>query len=120
MGLDIGVNALDSDVLRWMSQADDSDSRGKKREKKKWKYRISSWMGTPREGEWVPESVATTVKRTFQKHTHSAESTKKKPVIVTVEVEELVYMHHGYRPRFPDESAARKSFFFRGARIWRK
>ena len=120
MSLDISTSALDSDVLRWMSQAEDADSKGsRKREKKKWKYLIRHWLGTPREGEWVPESVATTVKRTFEKHTHAAESTPRKPAIVKVQVEELVYAHHGYRPRFPDESGTRKSFFFRGARIWR-
>lgn len=90
-----------------------------KQKKDKWKYRIESWLGRARAGEWVPESVATDLKRTFQKHTRGKKWTKEKPEIVTVEVEELVYAHHGYRPQFADEKKTRKSFFFRGARIWR-
>lgn len=109
---------LESDVLRWMAQAEDGPDKREKK-KPKWKMRIRSWLGKPKEGEWIRSSVATSVKRTFEKHTHGAESTKKKPVIVKVQVEELVYAHDGYRPRFEDENDTRKSFFHRGARIWR-
>lgn len=94
--------------------ADEEKPRQKKR-----RYRISSWMGRPREGTWVPESVATDVKRQFEKHTHGKDSTKARPVIVKKVEEELVYSHHGYRPRFEDESKTRKAFYWRGARIWR-
>lgn len=89
-------------------------------EKKKWEYKIHSWLGRTREGVWVPESVATNLKRVFERHTKGKGHTKKKPVIVREQVEELVYAHHGYRPKFEGEKNTRKSFFFRGARVWRK
>jgi len=113
------VPAVDPDILRWMSQADGTDSKKPKKEKK-WKMAINSWLGDRRRtGEWVRESIATTLKRKFTKHTHGKGSTKLKPVIVTVEVEELVYANDGYRPKLDGEKATRKSFYWRGARVWR-
>lgn len=96
------------------------DSDRDKGRKQKWKYEIKYWLGRAREGEWVPESIATDLKRTFERHTHGKESTKQRPVIVKETVEELVYAHHGYRPSFGDEKKTRAAFFFRGARVWRK
>ncbi len=87
--------------------------------KKKWKYVIKYWLGRTADGEWIPESVATDVKRTFERHTKGKGWTKKEPVIVKETVTELVYAHHGYRPNFESEKKTRASFFFRGARIWR-
>lgn len=109
----------DSDVLRWMAQAN-GDEKKKPDKKKKFKLEIRSWVGRAKEGEWVRESVATTLKRTFERHTHSAKSTKDRPEIVRVKVDELIYANDGYRPHFEDEKDTRKSFFWRGARIWRK
>ena len=81
---------------------------------------IHSWLGDRRKtGTWIPESVATNVKRIYERHTHSAESTKAKPVIVKQLVEELIHIHGGYRPAMNGESKTRKAFYFRGARIWR-
>jgi len=109
----------DSDVLRWMAQAYGEDEVRVKRQPK-WKMKINAWLGQLLTGEWVREAISTPLKRTFTKHTHGAESTKAKPVIVTVEVEELVYIHDGYRPRIDGEKDTRKSFFWRGARVWRE
>jgi hypothetical protein len=39
---------------------------------------------------------------------------------VKVQVEELVYAHDGYRPHLEGEKDTRKSFFWRGARVWLK
>lgn len=96
-----------------------SSEKQDKQRKKKWKYVIKYWLGRSADGEWIPESVATDVKRTFERHTHGKGSTKLSPVIVKETVEELVYAHHGYRPNFENEKKTRTSFFFRGARIWR-
>jgi hypothetical protein len=101
-----------------MAQADGSDRKEEKRAPK-WKMVIRSWLGTRQTGEWVRESIATNVKRTFKRHTHGAESTKKEPVIVEQEVEELVYQHDVYRPNLQGEKNTRKATFWRGARIWR-
>lgn len=87
--------------------------------KVKWKMAINSWLGSRKTGEWVRESIATNVKRVFEKHTHGADSTPSKPVIVKVNVEELVYMHACYRPKLDGEKYTRKAFYFRGARVWR-
>ncbi len=81
---------------------------------------IHSWSGKAKAGKWVPESVLTSVKRTFERHTKGAGYTKDKPVIVKQMCEEFIHMHGGYRPSFEGESKPRKSFFFRGARVWRK
>jgi len=95
-----------------------SDEKDQK--KAKWKMVINSWMGDrTKVGEWVSESVATNNKRTFERHTRGADSTKSKPVIVKQQCEELIHMHHGYRPHIEGEKKTRKAFFFRGARIWR-
>jgi len=110
---------LDSDVLRWMAMADQAEDK-KPEKKKRWKNVIKWWQGQRATGEWIRESVATDVKRRFKKHTHGAESTKRKPVIVEVEVEEIVYAHQGFRPRLDGEKDTRKSFWFRGARVWRE
>jgi len=113
--------STDSDVLRWMSQAHGEDSKGKrgKKEQPKWKMAIKSWMTKRNTGEWVRESIATTVERTFEKHAHATNSTKAKPVIVKVKVTELVYAHDGYRPKLEGEAKTRKAFYWRGARVWR-
>ena len=111
--------ATDSDVLRWMAQADGSDRKDEKKKPPKWKRVIRSWLGTRQSGEWVRSPVATNVKRKFEKHTHGAESTRKKPVIVKVNVEEIVYANDVYRPHLQGEKDARKATFWRGARIWR-
>ena len=106
--------ATDSDVLRWMSQADGTDKK-KVDKKPKFKLEINSWLGRPKTGEWVRESVATTIKRTFEHHTKDANG--KDCVRI---VEELNYANDGYRPHLEGEKDTRKSFFWRGARIWRK
>lgn len=108
---------LDSDVLRWMAQAEMGDKKEKKREKK-WKMDIHSWMGARTTGEWVRESVATDVKRVFERHTHG-KGDDGKPCIVKQQVEEVVYMHAGYRPKLEGEKDTRKAFYFRGAKVWR-
>jgi hypothetical protein len=87
--------------------------------KKKWEYEITSWLGLPTKGKWVPEPILTKTKRVFERHTHSAESTRAKPVIVKQQLEEFIHMSGGYRPSFDGEKKTRKSFFFRGARLWR-
>lgn|GEM_PF-4556491 len=87
--------------------------------KKKWEFTIVSWLGKPCEGVWVREAVATSVRRTFERHTKGKGHTKASPVIVKEMVEELCYAHQGYRPKFEDEKATRKAFYFRGARVWR-
>jgi hypothetical protein len=88
--------------------------------KTKWKMEIRSWMGNRQKtGEWISESVATNLKRTFECFTHSVDSTKAKPVIVKSTFEELIHMHHGYRPKLDGEKKTRKAFYFRGARVWR-
>ena len=95
---------------------DDDD----KKKEKKWRMEVHSWFGDKtKTGEWIRESVATMLKRTFEKHTRGAEWTKRKPTIVKVQVEELVYAHDGYRPKMEGEKKTRKSFWHRGARIWR-
>ena len=90
-----------------------------KKPKEKWAYRIEHWLGQRREGKWIPESVATNLKRKIKKVAKAKDWTKKEPKSVIVEVEELVYAHHGYRPHLEGEKNARKAFFFRGARVWR-
>lgn len=95
------------------------DREDRPKEKKKWTYDIHSWYGRPREGVWVPESVATNVKRVFKRIAKAADWTKRKPVSVIETVEEIVYANHGYRPKLDKEKTARKAFFFRGARVWR-
>ncbi len=97
-----------------------NESEGKEPRKKKWQFEIKTWMGKLHEGVWVREAVATTLKRTFEHHTHGKGWTKKDPKIVKAVETELVYAHQGYRPKFDDEKSTRKSFFFRGARIWKK
>ena len=94
-------------------------SEDDKKTKKKWEYAIHSWLGLRRLGKWVPEHILTKTKRVFERHTHSAESTRSKPVIVKQVVEEFIHLSGGYRPFFEDEKKARKAFFFRGARVWR-
>jgi hypothetical protein len=89
------------------------DDGEKKPEKKKWKYDIRSWMGKPREGEWVPEPYLTTVTRTYTNQTRDEEGN-------LIVFEEVVHAHGGYRPRFGDEKSTRKAFYFRGARVWRE
>jgi len=108
--------ASDSDVLRWMSQAYDEDSKGKRDKKKqpKWKMKINHWLTQLQAGEWVRESIATTVERTFTKHTRNAQGE-----IVVATVTELVYAHDGYRPKLEGEAKTRKAFYWRGARVWR-
>lgn len=112
---------IEADILRWMSQAYDEDSRGpRKKVKPKWKMKINSWLTFRQTGEWIRESVATSIERTFEKHTHGKGSTKRNPVIVKVQVTELVYAHDGYRPKLEGEAQTRKAFYHRGARVWRK
>ena len=95
-----------------------SDEKDQK--KKKWKMQIHAWLGNRQlTGEWIGESVATTLKRTYERHTRAADWTKLKPVIVKQVVEELVHVHGGYRPSLDGEKKTRKAFYFRGARIWR-
>ena len=110
---------LNSDVLRWMSDAHAGDEKKTKKKKEKFSLEIRYWLCQPKKGKWIRESVATTVKRTFQRFTHAKDSTKAKPVIVSQEVEELVYAHGGYRPSFEGEKETRKSFYHNGARVWR-
>lgn len=81
---------------------------------------IHAWNGKAKTGKWIPEAIMTSVKRTFERHTHGATSTRAKPVIVRETVEEFIHMHGGYRPEFDGEKKTRKAFFFRGARVWRK
>ena len=96
----------------------DPDEKKKDR-KKKWQYTIQYWLGRPREGVWVTEPIATNKTRLYEHHTRGKGWTKKVPVVIKEIVEELIYTHHGYRPKFEDEKSARKAFYFRGARIWR-
>lgn len=96
------------------------DERGGPQKKKKWQFEIKTWFGRLHEGVWVRESVATNVKRTFESHAHGKGWTKRDPKIVKAVSTELVYAHDGYRPKFEDEKSTRKSFFHRGAKIWRK
>jgi len=97
-------------------QSDDDD---KPKKKEKWAYKIQFWNGRPREGKWVPEAIATNVKRVFKRIAKAKDWTKKEPKSVIQEVEEICYAHHGYRPHLEGEKNARKAFFFRGARVWR-
>ena len=97
-----------------------NDDKDNKAPKKKWEYNIKHWYGRAREGVWIPEAIATNVKRVFERHTKGKGWTKAEPVIVKEKVEELIYAHHGYRPRMEGEKQTRKAFFFRGARVWRK
>ena len=90
-----------------------------KKEKKKWTFDIATWLGKAHAGIWVRETVATNLKRSYTHHTRS-KSMENRGDIVTETVEEICYAHQGYRPKFEDESDTRKSFYFRGARIWRK
>jgi len=94
------------------------DEDGRK-EKKKWEYGIRSWLTLPKKGKWIPTPILTTVKRVFERHTHSAESTKRKPIIIKQQLEEFIHISGGYRPSFDGENKTRKAFFFRGARVWR-
>lgn len=96
---------------------DDRDE--KPRKKKKWQFEIHSWAGKPRDGVWVRETVATNVRRTYEHYKKGKGWSKKTPVVVKETVEEICYMHHGYRPKFENEKATRKAFYFRGARVWR-
>ena len=77
--------------------------------------KFDHWLGERKEGEWVPEAVSTDTKRRFEHHTRN-----RLGKVVKVQTEELVYMHHGYRPHMEGEKQTRKAFFFRGARVWRK
>ena len=95
------------------------DDRDKPK-KKKLQFEITFWSGKPRDGVWVRETVATNVRRTFEHHTKGKGWTKQEPVIVKETVEEICYVHQGYRPNFESEKTTRKEFYFRGARIWRK
>lgn len=95
------------------------EDRDEQRKKKKWRFEIRSWFGKANEGEWVRETVATNLRRTFEHHTKGKGWTKKDPVIVKETVEEICYAHQGYRPKFENEKTTRKSFYFRGARVWR-
>lgn len=90
------------------------------KKKEKWAYRIEHWLGQRREGKWIPTATATNLKRTVRKITKAKGWTKKEPKSVIADHEELVYAHHGYRPHLEGEKNARKAFFFRGARVWRK
>lgn len=96
-----------------------NEEREKAPRKEKWRFEIHTWFGKPCEGSWVREAVATNVRRTFEHHTKGKGWTKSKPVIVKEKVEEICYMHQGYRPKFENEKTTRKAFFFRGARVWR-
>lgn len=92
------------------------------REKKLRELRkIDYWLGERKEGEFIPESTATNVKRTYKCHGKSVSEKDENgnPKIVVVEKEEIVYMHGGYRPKFEGEKKTRAAFFFRGARVWR-
>lgn len=91
-----------------------------KPKKEKWVYRIAFWNGKQKEGKWVPESVATNVKRTFKRIAKAKDWRKDNRTSVIQEVTEIVYAHHGYRPHMEGEKNARKAFFFRGARLWRE
>lgn len=84
--------------------------------------KFAHWNGERKDGEWVRETVATGVGRKFQRHTKSATETddRGRPKIVTVDVEEEIYVHDGYRPHLAGEKKTRKAFFWRGARIWRE
>ena len=97
---------------------DDRDER--KGTKKKFQLAIHSWMGKPnRDGVWVRETVATNVRRTYEHYKKGKGWSKKDPVVVKETVEEICYVHHGYRPKFDSEKTTRKAFYFRGARVWR-
>lgn len=85
------------------------DREDKPHKKKKWQYEIHAWFGKPIDGVWVRETVATNLRRTYEHHTKSG----------VEKVEEICYAHHGYRPKFEKEKTTRKSFYFRGARVWR-
>ena len=95
------------------------EDNDKPRKKKKWQYEIHSWFGKPSDGVWVRETVATSVRRTFEHIKKDKDWTKQNPTSVKDTVEEICYMHHGYKPKFENEKTTRKSFFFRGARVWR-
>ena len=111
--------SIDSDVLRWMAQADDGEKKkGEKPRKEKWKMTINSWYGNRASGEWVREARVTDVKRTWQQHAKGQGHTKAKPVTVTVDMESSVTQFDAYRPNFQGEKETRKSVFWRGARIW--
>ena len=87
--------------------------------KKKWQFEIRYWFGKPCEGVWVREAVATDVRRTFTHYKKAKDWTKQNHNTVTETVEEICYAHQGYRPKFENEKATRKAFYFRGARVWR-
>lgn len=75
---------------------------------------ISWWQNNRKDGEWVPESVATGVERKYECHAKDKDGN-----IVKRTTKELVHVHGGYRPKFSGEKKTRKAFFFRGARVWR-
>jgi len=108
------VSPTDSDVLRWYAQAHEGDEKKKVEKPKKRKLEIHSWLGRAKDGEWVRETVATMLKRTFEKHTKDANGKD-----CVLQCEELIYAHDAYRPHFEGEGKTRKSFWWRGARIWR-
>ena len=83
--------------------------------------RFDHWLGERKEGEWIRESVATNTIRKVRRFTKSKTEfdSNGNPKIVDSEEQELIHMHHGYRPKMEDEKKTRRAFFFRGARIWR-
>ena len=99
------------DIQRFQKQETPAEVREKAlRETRK----IRHWNGERAEGEWIPTSVATDVKRTFESHGKNEEGET-----VRVTKTEIVYAHGGYRPKFEGEKKTRRAFFFRGARVWR-
>lgn len=77
--------------------------------------KVDFWQGRAADGEWIRESICCDpVKRTFERHTRN-----NRGEVVKAETTEIVYQHDGYRPKFKGEKKTRKSFFWRGARVWR-
>jgi len=76
--------------------------------------KFNHWVGAKQDGEWARDAITTTAKRRYEKHTLGADDK-----VVKVTVEELITVHDGYRPHMAGEKKTRKSFFHRGARVWR-
>jgi hypothetical protein len=76
---------------------------------------IRWWFGERQDRSgWVTESVATNLTRTIDRYAKNREGKT-----VRAQDDELIHVHHGYRPLLDGYKTARKEFFFRGARVCR-
>lgn len=106
-----------------MKEREEGEGKVEPREKRLRELRKFGKFGREaKKGEWVRESIATTVKRKFTRFAKSASEFDERgqPKIVKVDIEELVYANDGYRPHMEGEKKTRKAFFWRGARVWRE